>query len=376
MMEELKEAGFDRALLVVDGWKALRDSPATIRRTKALGYLLAPYDSYNSIHSPDAGPDETWETAQFDRKLYETGAIVRWDGTKRPGFLRRGYLLSPLVAQPYVERRVSELWKEFRSNAWFIDCDAFGEVHEDYSSLHPASQEDDMRARLRRMAWIRDTYRLVIGSEGGSAYAASTLHFAQGMTTPVIGFGDPDLRDPRSPYFLGGWTQPLRQAPLKPIYARPFFDPRFRLPLYQTVFHDSVVTTDHPDAPLPKYSDQIVTRALLSSLYNVPPLYWLDREEFARRKRWIQAHHKFFAPLHRETGLLPLTAFDWLTPDRLVQRTVFGGKVELEANFGSKPFKYRGSVLPGRSVLTDRRAARQFRIYTPSVSLPRLEEAR
>jgi catechol 2,3-dioxygenase-like lactoylglutathione lyase family enzyme len=366
MMEELAAAGFDRSLLVVDGWKELHDNLETISKAKALGYLLAPYDSYNSIHSPDAGSDETWETAQFDRKLYETGAIVRWDGTKKPGFLRKGYLLSPLVTRPYVQERVSRLRKEFQSNAWFIDCDAFGELYEDYSPLHPASQEDDMKARLRRMAWIRDTYKLVIGSEGGSAYAAATIHFAQGMTTPVIGFGDPDLKNPQSPYFLGGWGQPFKQAPLKPVYQRPYFDPRFRLPLYQAVFHDSVVTTDHPGAPLLKFSDQIVTRALLSSLYNVPPLYILDRGEFARQKQRMKAHYDFFSPLHRETGLLPLTEFAWLTTDRLVQKTVFGGKIELVANFGPNSFRYRGARLPGRSILAYWRATRQTRIYTPA----------
>jgi hypothetical protein len=365
MMDELAAAGFDRLLLVVDGWRDLFGHPEAVSRAKELGFLIAPYDSYNSIHSPDALPDDTWETAQFDRQLYETGAIVRWDGKKRPGFLRKGYLLSPLVTQPYVQERVSRLMKAFHCNAWFIDCDAFGQVYEDYSPLHPASEEEDMRARLRRMAWIRDTYGLVIGSEGGSAYAASTIHFAQGMMTPVIGFGDPALKDSRSPYFMGGWGQPFRQALLKPRYYRPHFDPRFRLPLYQAVFHDSVVTTDHPGAPLLKFRDQIVTRALLSGLYNVPPLYLLDRDEFARRKRWMKAYNEFFSPLQREAGLLPLTEFAWLTSDRLVQRTEFGRKLELVANFRRTPFRYRGFLLPAQSVLAHPLDHGKARIYTP-----------
>ena len=260
--------------------------------------------------------------------------------------------------------------KTFPCNAWFIDCDAFGQVYEDYSPLHPASQEEDMRARLRRMAWIRDTYGLVIGSEGGAAYAASTIHFAQGMTTPVIGFGEPDLKDPRSPYFLARWNQPFQQPLLKPEYYRPHFDPRFRLPLYQAVFHDSVVTTDHPGAPLLKFRDQIVTRALLSSLYNVPPLYVLDRAEFRRQRRWIQAHYAFFSALHREAALLPLTDFTWLTTDRLVQRNVFGRKLEMVANFGRRPFRFRGFRLPGRSILAHRLDTGQARIYTPAALLP------
>src|SRR5438034_8179163 len=120
------------------------------------------------------------------------------------------------------------------------------------------------------------------------------------MTPPVNGCGGPALKHPRSPYFMGRSREPFTQPLLKPAYYRPYFDPRFRLPLYQVVFHDSVVTTDHPGAPLLKFKDQVVTRALLSSLYNVPPLYFLDRAEFARRKEWIKAQYAFFAPLHRE----------------------------------------------------------------------------
>jgi hypothetical protein len=168
MLDALHAGGVDRCWLGADGWERLQAHPEVIRRAKALGYLIAPYDSYDSVHSPDAGPDDTWETAQFDRALYETGAIVGPDGRKRPGFQHKGYMLSPLVAQPYVERRVSGLRRTLASNSWFIDCDAFGELFDDYSPQHPASQADDVAARLRRMAWMRDTFGLVIGSEGGA----------------------------------------------------------------------------------------------------------------------------------------------------------------------------------------------------------------
>ena len=42
-----------------------------------------------------------------------------------------------------------------------------GELFDDYSPSHPATQLDDMKARLTRMAWIRDTHNMVVGSEGG-----------------------------------------------------------------------------------------------------------------------------------------------------------------------------------------------------------------
>jgi hypothetical protein len=132
-------------------------------------------------------------------------------------------------------------------NSWFIDCDAYGEVFDDYSELHPATQHHDVQARLERMAWIRDTYGLVIGSEGGVAYSAPVIHYAHGMMTPVFGWGDPDLQeDQGSQYYLGNWSPQggpsilLRRVPLKPRYRTFHYDPRFRLPLYQTVFHGRI----------------------------------------------------------------------------------------------------------------------------------------
>lgn len=372
MMRRLKESGFSRFWLGVDGWKSLVENPKTLPKAKEYGYLLAPYDSYHSIHAPNMPPDETWETAQFDQKLYDTGAIVRWDGKKRAGFQKKGYLLSPLVAQPYVEKRVSERMKAQPCNAWFMDCDAFGEVFDDFSPLHPATQADDMEARLKRMRWIRDTYKLVMGSEGGSAYAASTIHYAHGMMTQGFGYGDPDLKNPESPYFLGRYYPPnapaifLKQVALKPHYYPFYFDPRFRLPLYQAVFHDSVITTHHWSNPTFKFKEQVRERILLELLYQVPPLYHLNQKEFTLRAEAIKAHYAFFSPLHKGTATLPLRDFRWLSPDHRVQSTLFGHHLEFVANFRSEAYLHEGIDIPAYSILVRQIGKEWKRIFTPA----------
>jgi hypothetical protein len=369
MMERLSRSGLDRLWLGADGWEKLRQQPETVRKARELGYLIGPYDSYHSIHAPDE-PD-TWETAQFDRELYDTGPVVRADGSKRPGFQRKGFSLSPLAARPYVEKRVSSWMRELPCNSWFMDCDADGELFDDYSPLHPATQQDDMNARLERMAWIRDTYRTVIGSETGAAYATATIHFAHGMMTPVFGWGDPDLRNRQSRYFQGAYYPPegpaifLKQVPLKEKYRHLYFDPRFRLPLYQTVFHDSVVTTHHWSRASLKFRDQVATVALFELLYNVPPLYHLNLAEFDKHQERIKAHYAYFSPLHREAGLLPMTGFRWLTPDRQVQQTLFGGRIELTANFRDTPFGGHGKPIPGRSIRARWRTGNRIRLFTP-----------
>lgn len=357
LLERFAESGLDRLWLGADSWQDGFRHPTAVAKAKELGYLIGPYDSYHSIHHPDE--KDTWETAQFDLSLYETGGIVNADGTKNRGFKKKGYHLSPIVAQPYVEDRVNGIVTQMPAdfNTWFIDCDAYGELFDDYSALHPATQLDDMNARLERMAWIRDTHDMVIGSEGGSAYAAATIHFAHGMTVPVIGWGDPDMKTKTSPYYVGGYWPPegpaihIKQVPLKSEYLYHYYDPRFRLPLYQIVFHDSVIATHHWGSGSLKFENAIETLALLELLYNVPPLYHLNMAEFSKHKAWIEKHYAFFSPLHRQIGGQTMTDFEWLSDDQLVQRTEFGDTLELLANFGADVFEYEGVMIPGKSVV-------------------------
>ena len=370
LLERFADSKLDRLWLGVDSWQDGFRHPTAVAKARALGYLVGPYDSYHSIHHPDE--KETWETAQFDLSLYETGAIVNADGTKNRGFKKKGYHLSPIAARPYVEARVNGILTQMPTdfNSWFIDCDAYGELFDDYAPSHPATQLDDMNARLARMAWIRDRHKVVVGSEGGSAYAAPTLHFAHGMMLPVIGWGDPEMKTKTSPYYVGGYWPPegpavhIKQVPLKSNYLYLYYDPRFRLPLYQIVFHDSVITTNHWGAGSLKFENAIGTLALLELLYNVPPLYHLNMAEFTKHKSWIKRHYAFFSPVHRHIGGKAMTDFEWLSDNRQVQRTEFGDAVEIFANFGTNAFEYEGIGIPGRSIVARWMATGEIKVFS------------
>jgi hypothetical protein len=371
MLDQLKEAGLDRLCITTGDLLSAQNRPDVAKHADELGYVFGPYDSYHSIHAPGAA--DTWSTAQFDQQLYDTGAIIRKDGTPRHGFQKKGYTLSPLAAEPYVHKRVSELMGRVPFSSWFLDCDGFGEVFDDYSTLHPATQAEDAAARLKRINWISQTYGVPVGTEGGSAYAIPGVHFAHGVMTPVIGWGDPDLKEKSSKYSLGAYWPPdgpavfVKQVPLKPKYAKFHFDPRYRLPLHQTVFHDSVIATHHWSAASLKFADQVQTNELLELLYNVPPMYHLNRAEWKKHRERILAHYAVFSPLHRETALLPMTDFAWLSEDRQVQRTVFGDRVELIANFGEKPFDREGARIPARSVVSRRlEKGAAVKVYSPA----------
>ncbi len=370
LLERFAENGLDRLWLGVDSWQDGFRHPTAVAKAKALGYLIGPYDSYHSIHHPDE--KDSWETAQFDHLLYEGGAIINADGTKNRGFKKKGYHLSPLAARPHVENRVNNIVAQMPVgfNSWFIDCDAYGELFDDYSPLHPATQLDDMKARLARIAWIRDRHHTVVGSEGGAAYAAATLHFAHGIMTPVIGWGDADMTTKTSPYYIGGYWPPeapaihIKQVPLKPRYLYLYFEPRFRLPLYQIVFHDSVVTTNHWHSGTLKFKNVTETLSLLELLYNVPPLYHLNMAEFSKHKAWIKRHYEFFSPLHRQIGGQAMTDFEWLTEDKQIQRTAFADTVEIFANFRRDLFNHEDVTIPARSIVVKWIETAQMQVFS------------
>lgn len=374
MLNTLHDAGLEKMLLCLGDLSCADLKPEAARRADELGYLFGPYDSYHSIHPPQGhpkyDPNNTWETAQFPPELYETGPIVKADGTKSAGFKKVGYHLSPSAARPYVEARVNDYLARVPHTAVFVDCDAFGQFFDDYSPDHPATKQQDMLERLDRMSWLTTRHGLVVGSEGGSGYAAPAIHFAHGMLTPVIGWGDTDLKDKTSPYYMGGYWPPdgpatyTKQVPLKPKFKKFFYDPAYRLPLYQTVFHDSVIATHHWGNASLKFKDQVQTVALLEQLYNVPPLYHLNHEEFKKHKKHILAHHAFFSPLHRELALQPMTGFDWMTDDRLIQRTRFGDGTLIIANFGDQSTTIHGHDLPAKTVIAIRPDA-ELMSYSP-----------
>jgi hypothetical protein len=370
LLDRLKAAGFDRLWIGIPELEHIEGRQEAVRTAVKMGYLIGPYDSYDSIHSPHQ--KDTWETAQFDDQLFAYGPVVGVDGNKVPGFQKKGYWLSSLAARPYVERRVTRTFATFPFNSFFMDCDASGDLYDNYSPRFLATQADDMRERLSRMQWVVDKFNTPIGSEDGHWFAAGVIHFAHGMMTPVFGYNDSRLREKNSPNFLGRYWPPdgpeifMRPTPLPDDYRALYFDPRSRIPLFQTVFHDSVITTHHWERPSLKFPNVTQINTLLELLYNVPPLYHLNNKELAKNGERMARYYRFFSPLLRQTALLPMGDFQWLTPDHLVQKTTFGHAVEMIANFRNTPFKDADALIPASAIAARYLVSGRVEIFQPS----------
>lgn len=236
------------------------------------------------------------------------------------------------------ERRV-DAFRATGINSYFLDCDAFGDLSDDYDPRHPMTPSVDRKNRTYRMGYLSREAHLVTGSESAAAWSLSSLHFTHGPHTIQSRALWPILSDRQR---FGGWRPYGRpdiffRSIATPTALRPLFDPAYRIPLYQAAFHELVVSTDRWEFSPVKLRDLVQVRALLQLLYGVPPMWTLDRRAIEAHAPRMVAHNRVFEPIHREIGGAPMTDFEWLTPDRLVQRSRFGGKVELTANFGARP---------------------------------------
>lgn len=336
-----------------------------------MGYLIGPYDSYHSIHPQG---EEKWDTAAFsDPSLYEEATVEDEQGKKYMGFKNEGRKLNPTLAMPSVRERVEAIQSNgLGFNSWFIDCDAFGEIFNDYNKNHPTTQAQDLAARLERMAYIRDTHRMVVGSEGGNDFANDTIAFAHGIETPAFDWMDPDMKSNKeSPYYVGRYYAPnggapeifTKQVDLKDYFEQLFISPIYSVPLYKLVYNDVVITTHQWAWPTLKVKNALVVRQLKEILYNVPPLYQIDAEQWALHKEEIIDHTKAWSTFSKKVINLPMTDYQVISEDGLVQMTKFGQDHQVVANFSDQEVTYQGHVIQGKSLIMV--AGEQVSTYQP-----------
>jgi len=342
VIQSLSNAGLPRVLLTLgEGWEGGLWHPEAIRAGVDAGFLMAPYDSYETALSATENPD--WTTAHLGGNAYRDCAIVLKGGKLKTGFQQSGHYTDPRCVRPLLEARVQAVQAKAGFNAWFLDAYATSMVFDSYRDRAPMTQAQNAEGNIDASRWINTALKLPTGSEDGNAITAQGILFAHGMQTPVIGWGDPAMtKDKQSPYYVGNWFPPEQPAvffkpvPLKEPFRTVYVEPTMRLPLYQAVFHGSVITTHHWLFDSLKLSNVQVENELTQLLYNVPPLYHLSAATLKQRLPLIQRQDAFFRPLHQRLATQELTGFRWLTADRLVQESTFADGTRLVANFSSE----------------------------------------
>jgi hypothetical protein len=244
-------------------------------------------------------------------------------------------VLCDRVAPEYARRRVPPELETHAYRARFIDTTTASPWRECYHTNHPLTRSESRHWKMELLRLMCDEYGLVTGSETGHEAAVPHVHFFEGMMSlgpyrvPDAGRRMQELWD----------EVPERVAKFQTGH-------RYRLPLWELVYHDCVVACwywgDYNNK-LPGLWDR---RDLWNALYGTPPMFMFNREVWHRhRDRFVQSY-RTATPVARATGYSEMLSHAWLTDDHSAQQTRFAGGVTVTVNFGDTPH-----TLPDGSVL-------------------------
>ena len=335
---ELQEATIKRVL-----WSH-RSSPDQLDQLNALGVLTSRYDIYQDAMDPANFPrlrgihggwtSEAW--ANDDLCLDADGQWRRgWRVKAKDGEMIPCGVLCDRRAVDYAKRRVPEELKTHPYRARFIDTTTASSWRECYHPKHPMTRSESRHFKMELLRTMSETCGLVTGSETGHEAAVPVLHFFEGMMS-LGPYRVPDA----GRRMMEVWDEvPERVARFQTGHF-------YRLPLWELVYHDCVVSYwywgDYNNK-LPAVWDR---RDLLNALYGTPPMFMFDRQRWhENRARFVGSYHTA-TPVARATGYREMLSHEWLTGDHAVQQTRFAGGVTVTVNFGQKPYKMAdGTVL-------------------------------
>ncbi len=316
VVETLESHGVRRMLLNTGA------SASTVAWLKERGYLAGAYKIYTDIHPARPGlPEELG-------RGYPQHAYTQKDGTPVRGFAfsetRRSTYRCPLLQLPLMIDLVPPLLAERSYDALFLDVVTAGNSRECYAAAHPLDRRADIEWRTNILRYAAGL-GIVIGSEDGNAWAAPHLDYFEGMAMPRRFGYIPGVT-------VGNWPKPFE---LNDEYVKVDLNERVRVPLWDLVFHDSVVSTWRwnftPDRyPDPKWWDK---HDLLLMVAGNMPIFLLSRDHFEKAGQRIVASYRTCSEWNAKTGWDELVDHRALTADRSVQESRFSSGWAVTVNF-------------------------------------------
>jgi hypothetical protein len=332
IVKQLKAAGIDRIL-----WSN-QAGPETVKAMNDLGVLTSRYDIYQDVMDPAKfsllkwnHPDSDWPTEAWPKDIILNAAgdwIKGWQIEAKDGSMIPCGVVCDKQAIAYADKRIPEDLKTRPYRCRFIDTTTASPWRECYSPDHPMTRTDSRKYKMALLDLVSSKYKLVCGSETGHDAAVPYVHYFEGMMS---------LGPYRVPDAGRNMQKILDQVP--DTVAKFQVGWRYRLPLWELVYHDCVVAQwywgDYNNK-LPAIWDK---RDLFNALYGTPPMFMFDKTFWEKNKdRFVQSYRNT-CPVARAAGYSEMTDHKFLTTDRGVQQTTFANGVIVTVNFGEKLYK-------------------------------------
>jgi hypothetical protein len=251
-----------------------------------------------------------------------------WQVKGKDGQMYPCGVLCDKQALKYARERIPEDLATYPYRCRFIDTTTASPWRECYHPDHPMTRGESRHYKMELLRYVNEETKLVTGSETGHDAAVPYVHYFEGMLS------------------LGPYRVPDAGRDMSKIWdevpqnvAKFQLGHKYRLPLWELVYHDCVVVQwywgDYNNK-LPALWDK---RDLFNLLYGTPPMFMFNREFWQQHKERFAQSYKDVCPVVRDVGYAEMTDHRFLTPDRDVQQTQFANGVTITVNFGTTPYQ-------------------------------------
>lgn len=314
--------------------------PEHVAWLKERGGLVGRYDSYSDIFQGPVGfqRDDIESSAirgrpgaePLDGWTMDDGRQMAWRSTALWMRASRAY------AADQIERT--------GHNARFVDVAVASKLDEDWAPEHAYDRGRDLQLRRELIRYLQG-FGLALGTEHGNDWAADLVDYHEGSLS--------------GPFWWSSWEAGRLQRPtreqLTAEYLKFGMGPASRVPLWQLVFQDCLVSTWYwgdTAGMLYEAAPELADRKdLFTMLYGGVPLLWLAEPSkgygWAENKwRWLRTYHDT-THFHAKVAFAEMFSHEFVGGDPELQRTRFAGGATATVNFSDEP-----RLVPGDEGLT------------------------
>ena len=331
VVSNLVAAGIERILWSGSGTAA--EVKAIAEMPKA---LVSVYDVVQDVYRPeqlkklgwDKGANmDAWPDDVIWRSADPTEWAKAWPVKAKDGTYVHCAWQCDLRAIPRLRRRVREDLKTYPYNTRFMDVISAAPWQECWNPAHPMTRGECRRSRGEQMKMLMDEFGLVVGSERGIFSDVPYCDYLEGKMSQ--GFWRDDE---------GSVRATVTNIPEKVRLYN--LGEKYRLPLWELVYHDCVVSTWHWSESSNRQPELWRKRDLFNILYGTVPMFTLDAEKWARWKDRFVESYRTTSKLARAVGLEEMTDHRILSPDRSVQQTRFANGVTVTVDFRKETHRF------------------------------------
>lgn len=332
---QMKASGIEKALFSSADWDV-----AAINK---LGYLTSIYDIYQDVWPP------VYHQVTHHHNGWPGDLVLDEKGDWARGWvIKKGLKEYPggvICSARGLERAKKNIPEDLKKNPYtarFIDTTTSTPWRECYNPAHPTTRGEDFKNKMALLGFCSEGLGLVTGSEDGVDAAAPFVDYFEGMMSPGIG------RLPDSGRNVGA----VKYIPPTEDFLKYQAGADYRVPLWELVFHDCVVSTWYWGDSSNRIPELWWKKDLFNILYGNMPLWairdWDHWKQY--KKRFIESYNNV-CPVFEKVGFLEMLSHRFVTEDREVQETRFEGDILIFVNFSeSAPFELKefNHILPAK----------------------------